>query len=67
MILGGHAVIWLFTYFYECLLEALDDIERSRDRTAAAESHGLLIQLKTLSFLVILCIFEEILGITKPL
>ena len=62
-----YMAVHLFQTRYECLLEALDDIEKSRDRSAAAESHGLMIQLKTLSFLVILCFFEEILGITKPL
>lgn len=49
-----------------CLLEVLDAIERSRDRSAAAEARGLVMQLKCLSFLAILCIFE-ILGLTKPL
>ena len=62
-----YMAVHLFQTRYECLLEALDDIERSRDRSAAAEARGLVMQLKSLSFLAILCIFEEILGLTKPL
>ena len=60
MILDGHVIIalHLFQPCYECLLDALGDIERSRDHSAAAESHGLIIQLKSLTFLAILCIFE---------
>lgn len=61
MILDGQAV-HLFQTHHECLLEALDDIERSRDRSAAAEARGLV---KSLS-LAILYIFE-VLGLTKPL
>ena len=38
-----YMAVHLFQTRYECLLEALDDIESSRDRSAAAESHGLLI------------------------
>ena len=45
-----YMAVHLFQTCYECLLEALDDIEKSRNRSAAAESHGLMIQLKTLSF-----------------
>ena len=45
-----YMAVHLFQTRYECLLEALDDIERSRDRSAAAEARGLVMQLKSLSF-----------------
>ena len=61
-----YMAVNLFQTDYQCLLEALDDIETSRDCSAAAESHGLMIHLRTLLSLIILCIFEEFLGITKP-
>ena len=61
-----YMAVHLFQTHYDCLLEALNDTQSSRDRSAAAESHGLMIQLKSLSFLVILCIFKEVLGLTKP-
>ena len=38
-----------------------------KDRGAAAESYGLSMQLKNFSFLVLLCTFEEVLGLTKSL
>ena len=63
-----YMAVHLFQTRYECFLEALDYniIESLRDRSAAAEAHGLVMQLKSL-FLAILCMFEEILGLTKPL
>ena len=42
--------VHLFQTHYECLLEALGNIEKSRDRSAVAESHGLMMQLKALLF-----------------
>ena len=62
-----YMAVRLFQTRYVCVLEALIDIQGSRDRTAAGESQGLIMQLKRFSFVVILCIFEEILGLTKPL
>ena len=62
-----YMAVHLFQTRYECLPEALGDIEMSRDCSAAAELHGLMMQLKSLDFLAILCIFGEVLGLTKPL
>ena len=62
-----YMAVHLFQTRYECLLEALGNIETSRDRSAVAESHGLMMQLKSLTFLAILCIFEEVLGLSHYL
>ena len=62
-----YMAVHLLQIRYECLLEAVGNIETSRDCSAVAESHGLMMQLKSLTFLAILCIFEEVLGLTKPL
>ena len=53
-----YNAVHLFQTCFECLLEALDDTETSRDRSAAAESHGLMIQLNSVSFLAF-CILRR--------
>lgn len=52
-----YIAVRLFQSCYVCVLKAFIDIQGSRDRTAAAEAQGLIMQLKRYSFLVILCIF----------
>lgn len=61
-----YVAVELFQTRNDCLLDALYDIQNCRDRSAAAESQGLIMQLEEFSFIVYLCIFEEILGLTKP-
>ena len=62
-----YIAVRLFQTRYEDILEALDSISKGTDRSTAAESFGLAFQLRRFSFTVLLCVFEELLGLTKPL
>ena len=62
-----YIAVRLFQTCYEDILEALDSISKGTDRSTAAESFGLAFQLRSFSSTVLLCVFEELLGLTKPL
>ena len=60
--------VQLYKARYVCLIDALDDFaENSRDRSEAAEAIGLYSQLRHFSFLLLLHVFDDVLGVTKPL
>ena len=63
-----YAAVNLFQSRYDCLVEVFDQIvENSSDRVEAAEAMGLLTQIQKCKFVVLLSIFQDILGVTKPL
>ena len=63
-----HVAVRLFKERYDSLLYALESIiAQSHDGCEKAESIGLLHQLQSFTFILLLWIFEDILGITKIL
>ena len=63
-----YVAVHLYLVRYECIVDALEGIvEDSRDRVEAAEATGLSCQLQNLSFVLLLCVFKDVLGVTKPL
>ena len=63
-----YAAVRLFKERYKSLVQAFETIiSNSRDGCERAEAVGLLGQLQTFSFILLLWIFSDILGITKLL
>ena len=63
-----HVAIQVFSSRYKCIVAALSTIvESSTDRSEAAEATGILLQLQVFSFILYLTIFDDVLGLTKPL
>lgn len=63
-----HVAVQLFKCRFKCLLDTLSTVvEKSGDSSKAAEAYGLQHQLENISFLLLFAVFEDILGLTKPL
>ena len=62
-----YAAVWLFKEHYKSLNRVFQDIEDSYDGCERAGAIGLLRQLQNFQFIVLLLVFNDILGVTKSL
>ena len=63
-----YVAVRLFKECYDSFLHALEKItEQSHDGCEKAESIGLLHQLQSFTFILLLWIFDDVCGITKIL
>ena len=63
-----YAAVRLFKQRYKLLIQTFQDIiEDSHDGCERAEAIGLLRQLQIFQFIVLLWVFNDILGVTKSL